>query len=140
MTYIKVVVPLLILVLQIIMKLVVGKKIEKKNYLDLLYELPTNFIFLAVSFSLVYTFLHDTIRPEVVILFIIFIIIALVVVTIFRECKDLHDATRTKGKTAILVFIIIINYLFSVSCLYVAAGQLMNDKPFLAQSIKKEKK
>lgn len=140
MVYIKVIVPLLILALQVIMKFVVGRKIEKKNYLELLYELPTNFIFLAVSFSLVFMFLHESIRPEVVILFIIFIITALIVISIFRECKDLNDAARTKSKTAILVLIIIINYLISIGCLYIAAGQIMNNKSFIPQTTKTEKK
>lgn len=140
MTNLKVIVPLLILALQIVMKFVVGRRIEKKNYLELLCELPTNIIFLSVSFSLVYMFLHETIKPQAVIVFIVFIIVALIVVTIFRECKFLSDATRTKCKTALLVLLIVINYPISLYCLYVASGQIMNNKPFINQETKTEEK
>ena len=51
-----IVIPSLLLVLQIIMKLVVGRKIEGKNYLDLIYELPIDIIFLSLAFYIAQDF------------------------------------------------------------------------------------
>ena len=133
MSNLKIIVPLLILALQVIMKLVVGRSTERKNYLELICELPTNFIFLSISFSLVYIFLGEPIKPESVITFIVFIIFALIVVAIFRKCKVLSDATRTKGRTFLLVFLILINYPISLACLYFASEKLLNEKPKVNQ-------
>ena len=133
MTNLKIIVPLLVLALQVIMKFVVGRRIERKNYLELICELPTNIIFLSISFSLVYIFLHETIKQESVIAFMLFVILSLIVVTIFRECKLLSDATRTKAKTALLVILIILNYPISLACLYFASEKLLNEKPIVKQ-------
>jgi len=55
----KVSIPVLVLVLKIVMKLFVGREAKVKNALEILYELPTDIIFLAISFSFVYFFLED---------------------------------------------------------------------------------
>jgi hypothetical protein len=140
MTNLKIIVPLLVLALQVIMKFVVGRRIERKNYLELICELPTNIIFLSISFSLVYIFLHESIKQESVITFMLFVILSLIVVTIFRECKLLSDATRTKSKTALLVFLIILNYPISLACLYFASEKLLYEKPIVKQEQTQELK
>lgn len=144
MPTLKILVPLLVLTLQVIMKFVVGRRIERRNYLELLCELPTNIIFLSISFSLVYIFLNETIKQESVIAFMLFVVLSLIVVTIFRECKHLSDATRTKGKTALLVLLILVNYPISLGCLYFASEQLLKEKPAVkqeqTQEIKKTEK
>lgn len=131
MTNLKVVVPLLILILQIIMKLVVNRRINLKNNLDLIYELPTNLIFLSVSFSIVYIFLYESIMKESVILFIVLIIASFIVVTIFRECKYLADSVLNRKKTVLLVFLILLNFLISVKFLFKASDQLLK-KPIMS--------
>lgn len=128
MANLKIIVPLLVLALQVILKFVVGRRIERRNYLELVCELPTNIIFLSISFSLVYIFQNETIKIDAVITFMVFVIVSLIVVTIFRECKQLSDATRTKTKTAVLVLLILINYPLSLECLYRASDQLMKKK------------
>ena len=138
----KIIVPLLILVLQVIMKLVIGRRIEGKNYLELIYELPTNFIFLSISFSLIYIFLLETISQESIVIFVVLIIISMVIVYIFRECKHLADSTKTTLKTVILIILILINFIVSLKCLYVASEKLMEkskDKSEQIQSVKEIK-
>lgn len=124
---IKVIIPLLALILQIVMKFVVGREVEKKSFPDLICELPTNFIFLSISLSLVYIFLHELITPLSVVIAFIFIIFSLIVVTIFRRCKNLSDAKRIKNQTLELVLLVFLNYAIALSCFYVISDQLIKE-------------
>ena len=139
MANLKVVVPLLILILQIIMKLVVNRRINLKNNLDIIYELPTNLIFLSVSFSIVYIFLYESIKKESVILFIVLIIASFIVVTIFRECKYLADSVLNRKKTVLLVFLILLNFLISVKFLFKASDQLLKKPTMTIEQIQNTK-
>lgn len=110
------------------MKFVVDRRIERKNYLELICELPTNIIFLSISFSLVSIFMNDIIKKEDVFSFIVFVIVSLIVVTIFKECKYLIDASKTKKGIITLVILIFLNYPISLGCLYFASDQLLKEK------------
>lgn len=125
MTNLRVEVPLLIMILQIMMKLVIHRRASIKCSLDLIYELPTNFIFLSISFSIVFIFLKEPIKPESVILFIKLLILSIIVVAIFRECKYLADSSLNRTKIFFLILLILINFLISVHAIFKASDQLI---------------
>jgi hypothetical protein len=127
MSNLKVEVPLLIMILQIMMKLVVHRRASLKSSLEIIYELPTNFIFLSISFSIVFIFLKEPIKSDAVILFIKLVIAAIIVVAIFRECKYLADSSLTNRKKLFLVLLILINFLISVNAIFKASDQLLKN-------------
>jgi cell division protein FtsL len=124
----KIILPVLVLALKIVMKLFVGRRAGRKHYFELLYELPTDIIFLALSFSFVYFFLDEITQKETALIPLILVIISVIVVVISRECRFLNDEKITKGKGALLIFLIIINYAISVYFLYGTSGNLSTDK------------
>ena len=122
----KVTLPALVLLLKIVVKLFVGRRAEGKNFLELLYELPTDIIFLALSFSFAYFFLDQVTKKETMIFSIFIVIISVCVVVIFRECKILYDAKRTWQKVTLLIFFLIINYGISVLTLLYTSDNLVS--------------
>lgn len=127
MEHIKIIGPLLILALQTTIKFVVGKRVEQKNYLELFVEMPMSIVFMSISFSLVYLLNHETTKINAVILFVSCIIAALIVVSIYRHCKDLVDINETKKKIKFFIFLMLMNYLISISCTYFASIQLIEE-------------
>lgn len=136
----RILVPTFVLLLQIILKFVVNRRIDKKNTVELINELPTNAIFLAISFSLVYIFLQESIEPKSVYTFAFFVLAALFVVSIFRECKFLIDSTGISAKIIVMICLLFINFIIALGCLYYATGQLMNEKTTLKQEERIETK
>lgn len=128
----KIVLPVLILTLKVIMKLVVGRKMEFKNFLELLSELPSDIIFLAVSFAGVYVFLHDPIEPLSIIVFVSAIVVSLLVIAICRESRTISDSTISVNRAIFLSLIIALNSAISITCLFVASGQLQQGKCIIA--------
>jgi hypothetical protein len=122
----KVTLPALVLLLKIVVKLFAGRRAEGKNFLELLYELPTDIIFLALSFSFAYFFLDQVTKKETMIVSLFIVIISVCVVVIFRECKILDDAKRTWQKVTLLIVFLIINYGVSVFTLLYTSDNLVS--------------
>ncbi|MCK5535683.1 MAG: hypothetical protein KAI79_02590 [Bacteroidales bacterium] len=123
-----IVIPSLLLVLQIIMKLVVGRKIEGKNYLDLIYELPIDIIFLSLAFFLVYILSFDFVNSTFVKPLLVLFIVALINGTISWVCKHIADKTTTIRRIIYLILLVAFNLSLSFSCLYYSSHQLLQKK------------
>jgi hypothetical protein len=124
----KIIVPVLLLGLRVVMKLFVGKEADKNDYFNLLCELPTNIIFLALSFLLVYIFLQEEPELDSMVFFLIFIILAVIAFKIFRHCEKIGFNQITRKQARILGLTLLINYVISLSCLYLASDQLLQHK------------
>lgn len=124
----KVALPVLVLVLKILMKLFVGRRTEHKHFFELLYELPTDIVFLALSFSLIYFFLDDINEKIIALIPLAIVIVGIIVVVIFRSCRFLNDEKITFWKGSLLVLLIVINYTISGWSLYFTSSNLLNDK------------
>lgn len=123
----KVSIPVLVLILKIVMKLLVGKEAKLKNALEILYELPTDIIFLAISFSFVYFFLDDVNNKNVIEISVVLIIIAFVVFALIGQCRKIGDDKLTFWRGAFLIFLIVVNYSISSISLYYSSSTLLND-------------
>jgi hypothetical protein len=128
MMNLKVIVPVLVIALKIVMKLFVGRRTEPKNYFELLCELPTDIIFLSFSFSLAYFFLDEVTMKETASISIGIVILSIVIVAIFRECRFISEGKITSWKVTLLLFLIALNYFLSLSCLYYSTNTLLSTK------------
>ena len=124
----KIIVPGLVLTLKIVMKLLIGRRTEPKHYFELLYELPTDIVFLAFSFSLIYFFLDSCTLKSMALIPTCIVVVAAFVIAIFRECRFISEGKLTGGKIALVIILIAINYLLSLTCLYFTSNNLLSEK------------
>lgn len=127
---IKIIGPMLATALQITVRFVAGRRVEKKNYLELFTEIPMNIVFLATSFLLIHLFTHDMTDKNALILFIISLIASMIVMLIYRECKDILDADETKKRILAYCLLILLSYGASLYCIYEASlkfGEKQNE-------------
>ena len=139
MLLIKIIAPLLLLGLQVSLKFLVGRQIEKRHYLELICELPTNVIFLSSSFSLVLLFINNPIENMTVIYFIAILIISIIVVFIFRITKNILDLTMTVKNILWATILILFNYLVSISILYIISKEILSTNNSISQSLSNQK-
>lgn len=123
----KVSIPVLVLILKVVMKLFVGREAKYKHFLEMLYELPTDIIFLAISFSFVYFFLDDVTDKRVIEISVALIIVAILVIVLIRQCRNIGDSTMSFWKGTLLVVLIVVNYFISTTALYYSSSRLLND-------------
>ena len=130
--------PFLVLVLQVAFKFLIGRKLEYKNFLDLIYELPTNIVFLSISYFLAYLILNEPVNLGSILYFLGLIAVSPFIVAGFRVCQSIGDETPSepKKRPVSLILLLLFNYLISTYCLVFASQHLMtkNTIPKTSQS------
>lgn len=140
MLNIKIIVPFLVLFVKIVLKLLVGRKVDKRVMVDFICEFPTDIIFLSFSFSFLYFTLEIATNKDFALIpIIVIVVLSVVVVYLFRESKDLSDNMFSNWKKmASFILLIIINYTISLVCLSYTMNHIVSKTQEHIQSNKTE--
>ena len=121
----KIYIPILLLAIQVLMKFFVGRKIDGRICLESLCELPTNIIFLAISFSVIYISTHEPVMQAAMMPPLFLFCVAFIVVFLFRLSKGLLDDLKAKTTIALFLFLILVNFILSIYCLSITSEKLL---------------
>ncbi len=86
MNQLEIVLPILLLLLAFILKLSIDRSIDVPNLIQAICELPVDMEFLSISFLIAYTIAKDADTSKGLFFCIFFILIAVVVVILWRKC------------------------------------------------------
>lgn len=115
-------IPLVVLALQFIIKLTVGRQLKTETLLVALCELPVSLIFPSVTFTIIFSSSNNDINHYGLLYLIAFIIIACIVTLIYRKCLEINDKNSRDFNIYLLL---ILNSLISIYCLFKSTGLLL---------------
>lgn len=124
MNYLEIILPLTLLILSFVYKLFIDQSIDIPIAIKSLCELPVDMIFLSISFLLAFTISDNENRDEGLVYWVIFIIIASVVVFLWRRSVKSYD----NGKNKTFLSLLAINLLITILCLITSINFLSSNK------------
>ena len=133
MDHIEILLPLPLLILVFGLKLGIDRNVDLTTIIQALCELPVDMMFLAISFLMAFTISSPENPSEGLFLTIAFIAIAILVVILWRKCLKLFEGRKDKH----LGFVLIVNFLLSLTCLYNSTQILIGDAKGQKQEEKK---
>ena len=121
MEHCEIILPISILVLAFLFKLFVDRNADAPLIIKSTFELPVDIIFLTISFLAAFAIGKKTDNSEELTTLVIFIIVALINVLLFRRAITLFEC----GKKGLSLIPTSINYISSIYCLIITINTLI---------------
>jgi len=96
-------IPFGVFLLHLFLKFFINKDIDKEKALDLFYELPSNFVALSLTFSLISTVNYDAAEHTGLILSFGLILVFIVILGLLRLIVDIADSKKNKWVNYLLI-------------------------------------
>lgn len=120
MEHLEIILPITILVLAFILKLAIDRNVEVPNLIQAICELPVDMIFLSISFLIAFTISKPKDPSEGLFYTIAFIVLAVVVVILWRKCLKLFEI-----KNRLWILLLCVNTFISVLSLLQSVDVLL---------------
>ena len=120
MEHLEIILPITLLVLAFGLKLAIDRSVEVPTIIQALCELPVDMIFLSISFLIAFTISKPTDPSEGLFFTIAFIVIAILVVIIWRKSLKLFEI-----KNGFWVLLLCLNLTLSIFCLIQSTNILL---------------
>jgi len=121
MQHCEIILPISILVLAFLLKLFIDRNAEAPLMIKSIYELPADIIFLTISFLAGYAITKGTDNSTELTYLLIFIIIAVINVVLWRRSISLFE----QGKKWISIIPTFFNYVITIYCLIKTINMLI---------------
>jgi hypothetical protein len=123
MEKLELILPIALLFLSFLLKLMVDRSVEKPTAIKAFCELPVDMIFLSISFLIAYILADDKKQTQGLLIWIIYLILAIGIVFVWRRCVLYYD----KGDTKSWLTLLFMNLFVTIACLVFSIGLLTSD-------------
>ena len=133
---IDVILPIALLILTYTLRLFIDKSVDGLEFLKSLCEFSVDIIFLSLSFLIAFTISHKGREIEGLLYFIVYLVIAIVVIFLRRRSIKLLEGGRW-----IWIFILLLNLTLSVTAIFGSISLFSNEskKPDMKHKLEQSK-